>query len=52
MGGMLIAQAAGQILEWTGDYRLLFATASSAYVIGLLIIHVLNPRLKPMELSA
>ncbi len=51
IGGMLVAQAAGYILEWTGEYRLLFAMASSAYIVGLLIIHVLNPRLEPMKLS-
>lgn len=52
IGGMLLAQTAGHVLEWTGDYRLLFAMASSAYIIGLLIIHFLNPKLEPMRLSS
>jgi ACS family hexuronate transporter-like MFS transporter len=49
IGGMFIAKLAGYILQWTGQYRLLFAIAACAYLVSLLIIHVLNPRLKPME---
>ncbi|MGA2172448.1 MAG: MFS transporter [Sedimentisphaerales bacterium] len=49
IGGMFIAKLAGYVLQWTGDYRLLFAIASCAYLVNLLVIHLLNPRLKPME---
>jgi MFS transporter, ACS family, hexuronate transporter len=52
IGGMLIAKLAGYILEWTGQYQILFAIASCAYLVNLLIIHLLNPRLKPMEFTA
>jgi len=51
IGGMFIAKLAGYILQWTGEYRLLFAIASCAYLVNLLIIHTLNPRLKPMEFT-
>jgi ACS family hexuronate transporter-like MFS transporter len=52
IGGMFIAKLAGYILEWTGEYRILFIIAASAYLVNLLIIHLLNPRLKPMEFTA
>ena len=49
IGGMFIAKLAGYVLEWTGEYRLLFVIAACVYLVNLLIIHLLNPRLKPME---
>jgi ACS family hexuronate transporter-like MFS transporter len=49
IGGMFIAKLAGYVLEWTGEYRILFIIAASVYLVNLLIIHVINPRLKPME---
>jgi len=52
IGGMFIAKLAGYILEWTGEYRILFIIAASAYLVNLLIIHLINPRLKPMEFTA
>mgnify|MGYP001614232100 CR=1 FL=1 len=52
IGGMFIAKLAGYILEWTGEYRILFIIAASIYLVNLLIIHLINPRLKPMEFTA
>lgn len=49
IGGMFIAKLVGYILQWTGEYRVLFIIASCVYLVNLLIIHLLNPRLKPME---
>jgi len=49
IGGMFIAKLAGYILEWTGEYRILFIIAASVYLVNLLIIHLINPSLKPME---
>jgi len=46
IGGMLIAKVAGYLLEWTGSYVPLFAFAASAYLIALLVIHLLVPRLE------
>jgi ACS family hexuronate transporter-like MFS transporter len=51
IGGMLIAKLTGYVLEWTHNYFLLFALAASAYLIALLMIHLLLPRLEPMRLT-
>ncbi|MCB9208659.1 MAG: MFS transporter [Ignavibacteriales bacterium] len=50
-GGMLIATAAGFILEFTGSYLILFVIAGSLYLIALLIINILVPEIKEIELS-
>jgi MFS transporter, ACS family, hexuronate transporter len=49
VGGILFSAAAGNILEWTGSYYALFIYAGSAYLVALGIIHVLAPRLKPVQ---
>jgi len=41
----------GEILERTGSYVPIFIIAASAYLIALLIIHLLAPRLEPANLS-
>jgi ACS family hexuronate transporter-like MFS transporter len=48
VGGMVLAEFAGNVLEWTGDYHVLFAIASLAYLVALAVCHLLNPRLHPM----
>ncbi len=50
IGGMFVAQAVGHLLEWTGSYDVPFACASVAYLVALLVIHGLLPRLEPLEL--
>jgi MFS transporter, ACS family, hexuronate transporter len=49
IGTVLIAELVPYILEKTGEYRILLIIASCAYLINLLIIHLINPRLKSME---
>ena len=49
IGGMLFAKFAGHVLQWTGAYWPLFLIASCAYLVSLLIIHMLNPHLEPMK---
>ncbi len=51
VGGMLVATAAGFILEITGSYLSLFIMAGSMYLIALGIIHLLAPRLDPVQLG-
>ena len=46
IGGMLIAKVAGYLLQWTGSYVPLFGFACSAYLVALLFIHLLVPRLE------
>ena len=49
IGGMFIAELAGYILEWTGSYLPLFIIAASAYLVNILLIHLINPKLEPMQ---
>ena len=52
IGGMFIAKLTGYVLEWTGQYFLLFALASVAYLVALLAIHLINPRMAPMTFAS
>ena len=51
VGGMLIATAAGFILELTGNYLILFVICGSVYLIALLIFHLIVPKLSEAEIS-
>jgi ACS family hexuronate transporter-like MFS transporter len=46
IGGMLIALLVGQILQRTGSYVSIFIIAGSAYLVALLVIHFLAPRME------
>lgn len=49
MGGATMAVATGVILQSTGgNYRLVFLIAGTAYILALLVIHLLAPRLEPV----
>ena len=52
IGGMLIAQVVGRVLQWTGSYAIPFFIAASAYLVALVCVHLLSPNLKPAELAA
>ncbi len=51
IGGMIIAPLVGYILASTGSYVPIFIIAASAYVIALLVIHLLAPRLEPANID-
>jgi ACS family hexuronate transporter-like MFS transporter len=51
VGGMFIAKAVGYILQWTGSYLPVFIIAGSVYLIALLVIHLLVPKLAPASLE-
>jgi ACS family hexuronate transporter-like MFS transporter len=51
IGGMLIAKLVSGLLERTHSYAVPFFLAGTAYLIALTIIHVLAPKLKPVELD-
>ena len=47
VGGMVMAQATGAILTATGnDDSVIFAACASAYLVALLAIHLLSPKLE------
>ena len=52
IGGIVIAQTAGHILEVTGSYHTLFVMAASAYFVALAVIQLLAPRLAPAVVRA
>jgi len=51
VGGMLIAEVVGHVLQWTNSYMIPFFIAASAYIVALLVIHLLSPKLAPAELE-
>ena len=51
IGGMLIANIAGFILQLTGDYLVLFIISGSAYLVTLFIFHLLVPRMEPVKFA-
>jgi ACS family hexuronate transporter-like MFS transporter len=50
VGGMLIAKLTAYILQATGSYVPVFLIAGSAYLIALVLGHVLVPKLEPAKL--
>jgi ACS family hexuronate transporter-like MFS transporter len=51
MGGYLMNRGAGRLKDSTGSYFAMFAIAGSAYLVALLIIHLLVPKLEPVKFS-
>jgi ACS family hexuronate transporter-like MFS transporter len=51
VGGMLIAEIVGHVLQWTGSYMVPFFIAASAYLVALLFVHLLSPRLLPASIG-
>ena len=47
IGGMLIAKVTASVLQYTGSYVPVFIIAASAYLLALLMVHLLSPRLEP-----
>jgi ACS family hexuronate transporter-like MFS transporter len=52
VGGALLAFITGHVLERTHSYGSLFITASSVYLIALLVMNLLAPRLRKAEFAA
>lgn len=48
LGGMGMALLTGYILDATHNYSVLFAICASAYIVALLVVHLLSPRLAPV----
>ena len=51
IGGLFIATVVGHVLQWTGSYRVPFLIAGSAYLLALVIIHSLVPRMEPARIT-
>jgi ACS family hexuronate transporter-like MFS transporter len=49
VSGMLVATFTGFLLQFTGSYVPLFVMASSAYLLALLAVHFLVPKLEPAD---
>jgi ACS family hexuronate transporter-like MFS transporter len=47
IGGMLVSTVVGYILQFTGSYLPILIIAGSAYLIALLVFHLLVPNLEP-----
>lgn len=52
VGGMVLFYITGKVLKQTGNYLPVFVLASLAYVLALLIIHLIVPKLEPAEIEA
>lgn len=51
IGGMLIALVVGEILETTGSYVPIFIIAGVTYLLALLLIHLLAPKLETAKIA-
>lgn len=49
IGGMAMAKYAGWVLDQIGTYTPIFVVAASAYLIALLVVHLLVPRYEPAK---
>jgi ACS family hexuronate transporter-like MFS transporter len=52
IGGMSIAKITGKVLETTGSYMPVFLIAGSAYLVALVFVQILSPKLEPVTLKA
>jgi ACS family hexuronate transporter-like MFS transporter len=50
VGGMVIAKITGYILQTTGSYLPVFIIAGTTYLVTLLVMHLLVPKLEPARL--
>jgi ACS family hexuronate transporter-like MFS transporter len=48
IGGMLMAKYAGWVLDGIGSYTPIFIVAGTVYILALIVVHTLSPRLKPV----
>lgn len=51
LGGFLIANTVGHVLQRTGSYLVPFVIASCAYLVALALIHIFAPRLEPANID-
>lgn len=51
IGGMVFAKYTGQVLDRIGSYTPIFVVAASAYLLALLVVHLLSPRYEPARIK-
>lgn len=51
VGGMFMAKFTGWVLDATGSYMPMFVIAGSSYLLALLVIHLLVPRMEEARLA-
>jgi ACS family hexuronate transporter-like MFS transporter len=51
IGGMFMAKFTGWVLDATGSYMPMFVIAGSSYLLALLVIHLLVPRMEEARLA-
>ena len=51
VGGMFMAKFTGWVLDATGSYMPMFVIAGSSYLLALLVIHLLVPRMEEARLG-
>jgi ACS family hexuronate transporter-like MFS transporter len=51
-GGIVLFYVTGKVVKQTGNYLPIFLMASVSYVLALVIVHLLVPRLEPAEIEA
>ena len=49
-GGMVFSKYIGQVLDKIGTYTPIFIVAGSAYLIALLVVHLLTPKMEPVKI--
>jgi ACS family hexuronate transporter-like MFS transporter len=49
-GGMAFSKYIGNVLEQIGTYTPIFVVAGSAYLAALLVIHLLTPKMEPVQI--
>ena len=50
VGGMVFSKYVGGVLEEIGTYTPIFVVAASAYLLALLAVHLLTPKMEPVKL--
>lgn len=50
-GGMLLAFVIGEVLTRTGSYAILWFLAGGAYLLALLVVHILVPKMVPVTMD-
>lgn len=51
IGGMLIAEVVGYLLQRTGSYYPIFAIAACAYLVAIGVIHLIAPDIRPVPIG-